>query len=264
MPDEIKGHPAWEEILKVIPAEYHPAVKPTLLKWDQGVTEKLTEVRSEYEPYKKFIEAKIDPTFIENSLSLASSFQNDPASVVAQAIEAFELDYLTQEEAEALKSQEPNNDLGNDDGALDLENDPRFKAMKDTLDRLEGTLTSQQQSEQEKAEQERFEKTLKDLEEEHGSFDRLFVTALVAQGIDAEQAVKSYQNTINQAVESKLAADGITVGSGSSTNSTPPVVMGGNGESSSGLPENPVDFAAMTDSDVKHLALQFIEQDAKS
>lgn len=262
MADEIKGHPAWAEILNNIPAEYHPLVKPVLAKWDSGVTEKLESVRAEYEPYKKFIDNKIDPSFIENSIGLAISFQEDPASVVAQAIETFELDYVDSSEVQA---QEPsgNEDLGNDDMSIDdLENDPRFKALMDTVTSLQEKVQDREQTEQEKAEQEQLETTLKALEDEAGSFDRLYVMALMAQGIDGTQAVKQYQDTINQAVESKLRADGVVTGG---TQEEPPVVLNSSGDStsSSGLPVEPVELGDLTDGDVRKLVLEMIESDAK-
>lgn len=262
MADEIKGHPAWAEILNNIPAEYHPLVKPTLAKWDFGVTEKLESVRAEYEPYKKFIDNKVDPEFIENSIGLAISFREDPASVVAQAIETFELDYVDSSEVQAQEQNNGNEDLGNTDMSLDdLEQDPRFKALLDTVQSLQETVQTREQSEQEKAEQDQLESTLKSLEEDAGSFDRLYVMALMAQGIDGPQAVKQYQDTINQAVESKLKADGVVI---AGDKEEIPVVMNGSGDagSASGLPVEPVTMGDLTDGDVKKLVLEMIQSDA--
>lgn len=255
---EKAGHPAWREILDVLPESLHSVVKPVLQKWDDGVKARFDEINAKYEPYKQLVENKIDPEAIITGLNLSHQFQTDPASVVKQAIEAFELDFVTQEEYDqALASvSDDDNSYDSDDS---FENDPRFKQMNELVLSMKETIDKQEQERRNQTEQSKLDQTLAKLEEEHGSFDKMYVMTMIANGLDGATAVKQYQDTIDQAVAARVSSS--NNGNNSNEDGSTPVVLGNNqGGEGSGLPDNPVQLGEMKTSDINQLVEQMLAQ----
>lgn len=255
-----EGHPAWQEILEVLPPEFHTLIKPTLLKWDQGVQEKIKTVHEQYAPYKEFADNNIDGETLKNGYNLLSNFQQNPGQVVQQAIEAFDLEYVSAEDHTAAVAQAEaaagnNEDL---DDYESLEDDPRLAKIMETVETLTAKLNEKDESERTKAEQKALDKTLEDLEETKGSFDKVYVMALMANGVPGEKAVEQYHNTINQAVEGKLKENNITLSS--SQQDEAPIVMNGGGDAGSGLPVEPVDMGDLKEKDVNDLVVEMLSK----
>lgn len=253
-------NPAWQPFLDVLPESLHNIVLPVLKEWDQGVQQKFQEIRNEYselENYKKFAEANLDPEYIEQAVILADQLQREPAKIVGQINEAWELGFVTPEDAAKLgqsSEDEGDGDLEFDKDS-DIFKDPRVKAMKDALDELQNNFQTDKEREEEEAAIREFEEQLDDLEKEYTNpereggplpFNRMFVTALISQGVDAEAAVKQYHEV--------LALNG---GSGQDTHTDtttdgdkPPVVMGGEGTTGSGSADGTVDVGGLSRKDL--------------
>lgn len=253
-------NPAWQPFLDVLPESLHNIVLPVLKEWDQGVQQKFQEIRNEYselENYKKFAEANLDPEYIEQAVILADQLQREPAKIVGQINEAWELGFVTPEDAAKLgqsSEDEGDGDLEFDKDS-DIFKDPRVKAMKDALDELQNNFQTDKEREEEEAAIREFEEQLDDLEKEYTNpereggplpFNRMFVTALISQGVDAEAAVKQYHEVL-----------ALSSGSGQDTHTDtttdgdkPPVVMGGEGTTGSGSADGTVDVGGLSRKDL--------------
>lgn len=266
-PNENKGNPAWKPILDVLPESLHGIVTPVLQEWDKGVQQRFQEIRSEYselEPYKKFVEANIDPGYAEQAIILADQLQREPAKIVTQINEAWNLGFIPKDEAEKLgQSSHEDGDNGDlfDDGT-DIFKDPRVKAMKEALDNLQTEyMTDKQREEQEEALSEfedyldTLEQTYTDPEREGGPlpFNRMFVTALISQGVDGETAVKQYHEVLAQNTSFEPTPNE----QGGSSN-PPPVVMGGEGSVGSGSPDGSVDIGSLSRKDLNATVEQLL------
>lgn len=250
---EPAGHPAWQEILDVLPDDLHSLVKPTLEKWDRGVQDKVQSLHQKYDPYKTIIENGYDPNRIEQSLGLVQRLETDPEAVIQQAIEAFGLDYVKAAAAAAAEAAESSEDDYFAPEADTVLNDPRFKAMQEAVTNLQSRFEAEEQEQQSEAQAKAFEQQLEVLEQSHGKFDRLYVTALMSNGVDGAAAVKQYQDTINQAA-AQLANQQ------KQQQTPPPVVMGADGTTGSGLPEKHVQFGSMKNAEVNDLVVQMLNQ----
>jgi len=257
-----QGHPAWQEILDAVPESLHSLIKPKLEAMDKGVQAKLQELHGTYDPYKKFAENNVDPRVIEQSLYLANHLQSNPAEFVERAINNFN---LTQYQQQQLRQQAEELEEDEWDGE-DLTKHPGFKALADQITALKGQLTEREQKEQLSQQQQELEDYLDSLEEAHGDFDRLYVSALMANNVDGPQAVKQYQDMVNAAAlkltnpeqqqqqqQQQFQQD----------NGQPPVVMGAAGTAGSGSPNEPVSMGAMKPGEVQDLVLQMLEQAAR-
>lgn len=248
--NENNGHPAWQEVLNEIPEEFHPLIKPKLAEWDKGVQERFQQIRDEYKPlegYRKFAENKIDPEYLVNSYNLARNFEQQPQAIVEEAIKVYNLDFAPkQDEPEYNEYEEqPNGQL-----------DPAMKALMDQMQQLQQRIDQQAQSEEEAQNIREYEQYLESLEETHGQFDRDYITALISQGVDGEEAVKRYKSLSAQQLEQQVL--GGSEGSEQQKTPNPPTVMNGEGNSGSGLEQQPIDFGKASSGDIDDVVAKML------
>lgn len=248
--NEHGDNPKWQPFLEKIPEGLRDIVKPTLTEWDQNVNQRFQELHSQYEPYKKyddFVKNGVDPALLSQALTLMNALNEDPNKVVADAIAAFDLGYVpadgnNEDEVDPYSSIE-------DDEIL---NHPLVKKMNQTLEQLTGRFQQDDAKEQEAKALEEFNKTLDNLKEAHGDFDRDYVTALMANGVEGEQAVKRYQDIVNQ------AAGQLANVQPNQNSQQPPIVLGGDGTSGSGIPDNSVNLGSMPKGQLNDLVKQIL------
>lgn len=255
--DGSQGHPAWQVILDKLPDNLHPLIKPELEAMDKRVQDKLQELHGSYDPYKKFAENNVDPQIIEQALYLANHLQSDPAGFVQRAIDNFNLEQYKQQVQQAAAEEE----LDDWDGD-DFTKHPQFKALADQITSLQGKLTEREQQEQLTQQQQEVEDYLDQLETQHGEFDRLYVASMLANNIDGPQAVKQYQDMVNQAAL-KLTSGNGTVQQQQQEQQVP-VVMGAAGTAGSGSPNEPVSMGSLKGGEVMDMVTQMLEQAAKN
>lgn len=251
-PVEVRAE--WADILDGLPDEFVSQLTPKLKVWDQNVGEKIRSVHAQYEPYKPLIEGQADPLRLQQAQALVEQLEADPNSVVANMIEHFGLDFVNKAALEALAVEDPSSeDYGLDDEDDDkLLNHPLISQMKQTLDAIAEKEAEKAENERKTQAQTTFEQTLTQLETDHGAFDKMYVTALMSQGVNGAEAVKQYHDTVNQAA-AKLAGQQVQ------TTTPPPVVMGGDGNTGSGIPDNAVRLGDLSNNDTTALVKQMIE-----
>lgn len=247
------GHPAWQEVLGVIPESLHTIVTPALEKWDKNVEGKVQSIKEQYQPYQQFIDNSVDAQQMQQALFILNELQNNPEQVVADVIQHFGLNFA------AVSDDDDDDDDNYDpyDSSVDITKHPQFKELAKSLEAIQGRLSQQEEQEKRSAEQQAFDKQLEDLTTQHGAFDRLYVTALMSNGFTADQAIKQYFDTVNSAAQALMQNNGQQP---PSNNNPPPVVMGGDGNTGSGLPTQPVSFAGMKNTEVNDLVIQMLKQ----
>lgn len=243
------GHPAWQEILDQIPEEYHALVKPKLAEWDKGVQDRFQELRDEYKPYesyKQFVEHNIDPKYLVNAYNLAQNFENSPEDVVQEAIKVYGLDFAPKGSGEeppgGVEHFDPN------------ELDPAMKTLMDQVQQMQQQLQERFSSDEEEENIRQFQEYLDGLKETHGEFDTDYVTALISQGVDGEEAVSRYKAIVGGELEQQVLGDK------KDEEVPPPVVVGGGGSSGSGLEQQPIDFAKASNNEVDDVVQQMLEK----
>ncbi len=254
-----QGHPAWQEYLEGIPDDLQPLVTQAFAKWDQDMQGKLQGVQEQYKPYeayKPLIENEVPLDTVSQALWLAQQLEENPEDIIKQAIEAFNLDFVP-------KGQAPANTPDDDDEEFDmtdlagLENHPAFKALQEKANEADRILRQQQESQQETEATAQLEQYLSELHSneeitKNGDFDDLYVTALMAQGVDAEDAVKQYQETVNSRARELMGQN--------NQQDPPPVVMGGDGNSGSGVPNEIPKMGNLRRGEVNDVVMQYLNQ----
>lgn len=253
-------NPKWSKLLEVLPESLHGLVTPHLSEWDKGVQEKITELHNQYNPYKEFVESKVDPNQINQSLQLAQAIQEDPAGVVERMVEHFKLEQFK------AQQQVPDPDLDDLDlgdlGSVDIETlkkHPAFKEVFAAAEKAEQLVQTQQQTLQQQQAAEQFQEYMESLHEKYDDettgfkFDETFVTTLIASGIDGDAAVEQYKAVLDQA-----RAGFVPVNTNQPPKVTPPVVMGGSGNNGAGVPDQAVKMGNLKVDDLNNMVTQML------
>lgn len=256
-------NPAWKGILDKLPPALHQLVIPELEAWDKGVQEKFQQIHTEYEPlkaFKPFVENNVTADFAWQSVVFADELQREPAKVAQQINENWKLGLLTKDEldkavAEAAGSSTDTGDLfENDDTKVDLTKIPEFVAMKQTLDTLQSSTEEERRKEREQAELEEFEKELDTLEEANKDkpFNRMFVTALMAQGLSGEDAVKQFHTLLGETAS-------VTDTNDNPSNTDAPITMGNGGTVGGGTGDGSVEWNKLSTTDFNQNVAKVLE-----
>lgn len=264
-----EGHPAWQEILSEIPEEYHAFIKPKLAAWDAGVQKKIEDTRAEFSDLQEFkflVDNNINPEYVQQAVFLADQLQADPKKLVEQVNDAWKLGFIPEDAAPkappAGDGTEDNLlDLG--DNEVDITKHPKWAEIQSKLDALETAHQTAQQAEEEAANLKEFEQYLDTLEasvkEKNLPFDKTFVTALIAQGVDGEDAVKQFHTLIASAGV-QLPSEDNTQTQQPPKQDPPPVVMGSEGSTGGGLPDGAVDYGNLSANDLNSTIEQLLGQ----
>lgn len=268
--EQNKVNPAWQGLLDKLPQEFHSLILPDLKAWDQGVQQKFQEIHSQYDDYKAyevFVKKNIDPEYIEQAVTLADRLQADPKGLMAQVNEAWNLGYVSPEDAANLAQSSAGSGTEDQDFIdedSDIFKDPRVKAMKEALDQLQSEFQTDKQREEEEAAQAEFEEYLEQLEQETTAknlpFNKTFVTALISQGIDGEDAVAQY----HQVLAINTLEGGETKQETTTETTNPPPVMGSEGSTGGGTPDGSVNFGSLSKNDLNSTIEQMLAQQAQS
>lgn len=258
-PNNSQGHPAHKEILDLLPESLHPLIAPKLVEWDKRQQDKLQEVQAAYDPYKQFVDNKIDPQVIQQSLYLANHLQSNPADFVERAIANFDLKQY-QHQQQQQNTDDLEDELVNYDGD-DISKHPLFKQVMSQLETMQAKQQSWEQKQTQAQQEQQLEDYLDSLEEEHGEFDRLVVASLLANNVDGPTAVKQWQDTVNAAALKLTGVNPEQQNNGQQQQV--PVVMGGSGTAGSGTPDERVDMSALSPGETQNLVIQMLEAAAK-
>lgn len=188
------GHPAWQEILDAIPAEYHDKVTPTLQNWDAGVSRRFQKIHDEYEPYKQF--ADYDPSAIEEAVKIYESLNSDPNATWEAIGRAYGLSPEQVSQAES-SLEEDDYDLSDLPPALRAKLE-RLDLHEQVLETITQRMLSQQEIEEQAQEDAALEELMGELKEAHGNFDEDYVVGLMAAGVDPDEAVTRYKGMVSR------------------------------------------------------------------
>lgn len=195
------GHPAWNEVLQVLPTSLHSQVLPALEKWDRGVQQRFEQVQQRYSPYNRYVEQGVSPEDIEVALGIAQQINTDP-----QAFYQTYREYLgITDEQPGQGQQQPGNydpefDLG--DYSQEPQEDPRLQQIEQQQQAIAAMFMQQQNEQIQRQADQQLEQTLNSMKEKYGDYDEEYVLGVVmAHGGDLralEPAIQKYQQMVGQ------------------------------------------------------------------
>lgn len=237
-------NPAWNDVLSIIPEQYHAAVTQHFTKWDQSAQQRIEQANSQvsaYESFKPFIEHGIDPQELENGLRLMYEINNNPQSVYNALGQAYGL-------ANVPGNEGDDTDNGEGDGAQNFQ-DPRYDTLQQNLELVNKVLLEQHEAKEAAKADAELEQELSQLKQKYGDIDERYVLAMMQNGMTADQAGQSFQEFRNGLLQN---------------NPRPfaPNVMGGS-QGGSGYPSQQIDPTKLSGKETRSLVEQMLRAAAQ-
>lgn len=195
--DSSGGNPAWSTLLDKLPAGLHGLVRPELETWDRNVQQKLQQVHSQYEPYKPFIDSRVDPRELDSAYQIFNLINSDPRAFYDQMANFYG---WTDEQGQEQQSQD-------EEDAYDLsgdEDDPRLSKLEQAQQQLQQTIEQQMQAQAQAEADSQLDQTMTSLKQKFGEFDEGFVLTKAMQYMNTtgrepnlEQIVQEYQQFVD-------------------------------------------------------------------
>lgn len=198
------GNPAWGEFFDVIPEDYRdelkPLMEPVLQKWDQGVQKQFET----YSPYKKYVDDKVDPQVMDYAMNLLDTLNdNDGAMQVFQQLGSYleGQGLIGQEEGDSKKEPEKEEEINWDSLPPALKKE--IEQLQNGFSTLAQDRINERNKQLEAQEDAQLESELKSLKDKYGDYDEDWVLAKMVNGMDAEDAVKSFHTWVDNALKSR-------------------------------------------------------------
>lgn len=203
---ENAGNPAWSPFLEAIPEDLHEKVTPVLKEWDSNFQGQVQKVHSEYEPYKFLKEDGVSGDDVRMAIGIMNAIQDDPEGVYKSLGENFGFNTAANNAGtqNAGNTGQGGSGQGNQDNAAAIaaQLPPEIRAELDRLNKGHETMAQiilrEQEKQQEADRDTALQNELQQLKEKHGDFNDRFVLGHMATGTSGEEAVKAYQEMVQQ------------------------------------------------------------------
>lgn len=253
------GNPSLAELYEVLPKSLHGLIEPVIEKWQQGIDQEFENIA----PYRKFVDAGIDPDIIGASLELAQQISTNPKAIYDELADRYGWRQAEQmmETAMNVSQAVEEDETGSFFGDTDLEESPVSAELAALREEIEN-LREERNLEIESAIDENYEyeigTSMEVLAEEYGDFDQEAVLQramiLSDQYPDAEipQLIGAAFEQYSAELDRMRAEIGAT--------RRVPRVAGGSGNSSLPAPE-PVVYKTKEDriAAIEAIAKQFLD-----
>lgn len=206
---------------------------PYVQKWDAGVTRRFQDIHKQYEPYKQLGEVEQ----LQRASKLFEMVNNDPTRVLNALAQSLNYKLTPAQQAALAEADEDIDPIAEKLTPVQQ----KLEQQQKVLERVAQFIQNQQQEQQKQQEQQSFNEYLNLLEREKGSFDRDYVTALIAQGVDPAEAVDRFQQTVQQALNAN-------------SRKQPPVLSGGGS-----VPTPNKDVRSLSKQDTKNLVASMLQ-----
>lgn len=236
--DNTPGHnPAWDEVLSLLPEQFHSTVTPAFQKWDQAAQSRIEAANAElkqFEAYKPYVEHGINSDELEQGLRLLYEINNNPQNVYQALQNAY--NFGQQPETPETPSGEENPLEGLPPEILE-----KLQNHDNMLQAVSQIVLNDAQAKQDATADAALDKELSDLKQAHGEYDEDYVLAKMQLGMSGEDAVKSYQALVQRITPAPFA----------------PTLLGSSG--GNGVPSNAIDPTKLSSKETRNLVAQMAE-----
>lgn len=242
-PEEVQGtvsdqdnspgpNPAWNDVLSVLPEQFHPVVTPHFSKWDSAAQQKIEAANNslkEFEAYKPFVEHGISSDELEQGIRLMYEINTNPQNVYKALADAYNFD-----QANAASEVED----GEEDEATAVAEDPRYNQLQQGLELVSKIVLNDAKAKQDAQMDAELNNELSSLTEKYGEYDMDYVLTKMLNGLSGEDAVQAYQKLVTP----KPFA---------------PTILG-NSAGGSGLPSNAIDPTKLSGKETRNLVAEML------
>lgn len=226
---------------RVNPA-HRAIVEPYVRQWDAGVTRRFQELHGQLQPYQQLG----DPETLSQAMQLYEMIDTNPEQVVALIQEAIgqgqeQTPVPAEQQVAPQGQQEPQ---GQEAPGIPPEVAQQLNTMQQVLEALAQRVLDADSSQQEAQEDQQLDQYFELLKQEFGDFDEDYVIAKMLAGMDGEQAVQAFQQSIQGRVNERAQSPNI-----------PPILSGGGS-----VPTETQRISSAPRSDIKNLVTNILAQ----
>lgn len=235
-------NPAWNDVLSILPEQFHSVVTPHFQKWDQAAQQRIESVNkqlSQFEPYGKFVEHGITPEEIEQGLRLMYEINTNPQNVYNALAEAYK--FGQQPEGNEEEEEDEDNPLSQ----LPPEIVEQLGQQGDLLRTVAQIVLNDANAKQAALADKELDDELNAAREKYGDFDERYVLALMQNGLSADEAAQQFAE-LKQSLAPKPFAPSILSNSGGT-----------------GVPSNAIDPTKLSSKETRALVAQMLAEAAK-
>lgn len=237
--DNSPGHnPAWDEVLSLLPEQFHSVVTPTFRKWDDSANQRIESVNSQlsqFEAYKPYVEHGVNSDELEQGLRLLYEINNNPQNVYEALQNAYK--FGAQPEVTPSEPDDSDSQFAN----LPPEILEQLQNHDGMLQAVSQIILNDAQAKQDAAADNALDKEFADLKQAHGEYDEDYVLAKMQLGMSGEDAVKSYQALVQRITPQPFA----------------PSLLGSSG--GNGIPSGAIDPTKLSGKETRNLVAQMAE-----
>lgn len=238
---ETPGHnPAWDEVLSVLPEQFHSVVTPHFSKWDAAANQRIESVNSQlsqFEAFKPFVEHGVGSDELERGLRLYYEINNNPQAVYEALQNAYNFGQPQQPNSTQESEGEEENPLNN----LPPEIMEKLNNHDGMLQAVAQIVLNEAKAKEDAAADAALDKELNGLREKHGDYDEDYVMTKMMSGMSGEEAVQSYQALVQRVTPQPFAPNVL----GSSSGGT-------------GLPSNAIDPTKLSGKETRNLVAEML------
>jgi hypothetical protein len=168
------GNPSLAELYEVLPKSLHSLVEPVIEKWQQGIDQEFESIA----PYRKFVDAGIDPDIIGASLELAQQISTNPKAIYDELAERYgwrQAEQMMETALSVSQAVEDEDDTSSFFGDSELEESPlnaELAALRAEMEALREERDSEINSAIEDNYEYEITTSMEVLSEEYGEFDQ--------------------------------------------------------------------------------------------
>lgn len=247
-PADSGPNPAWNDVLSVIPEQFHSQVTPHFQKWDQSAQSRITELNSQlgnFQSYSPLIEHGITIDQVNQALLLNQEINQNPKAIYDALVEAYNF-------GTTPPVADPNNPATGDNS----QNQPdpysgQFSEMNDKIQLLSQVLLQEQEAkfnaqQDQKLDQEFSQALSKFPGLELDTNSENYVLSLMAtRNMSAQDAMQSFVDFRNSLSPQPFA----------------PRIVGAAG---GGVPSNVIDPTKLSGKETRNLVAQMLEAAARN
>lgn len=167
-------NPSLAELYEVLPKSLHSLVEPVIDKWQQGIDQEFESIA----PYRKFVDAGIDPDIIGASLELAQQISTNPKAIYDELAERYgwrQAEQMMEAAVGVSKAVEEEDDNTSFFGDSELEQNPvnaEIAALRAEMESLRAERAEEINSAIEENYEYEISTSMEVLSEEYGDFDQ--------------------------------------------------------------------------------------------
>jgi len=254
-PVESGVNPAWNDVLSILPEQFHEAVTGHFKQWDEAANSRIESVNTQlkdYEAYKALVDHSISMDEINQGLMTWHEINTNPENVYNALREAYKFGEPQQPQPQV----QPNGNESEDDpfATFDITQHPEYQKLQQNLQTVTQVVYNDVKAKQDAQEDLALETELKGLEAKYAEsnlpvpLNMEFVLSKMMNGASGEQAVEDFTAMVRAMQPAPFA----------------PSVLSGNSGSGSGLPSNAIDVTKLSGKETRNLVANFIKNQTQN